>query len=197
MLEEIKKIKFEINVIKNEKEKKLEINPVIYSPSKIIKTELFKQLNNWINPLSSLKFQLLFTASINGDSAETFHKVCDGKGPTVTIVKGANGYIFGGYVTVPFSSDGQSHYDDKAFLFSLTNMKKFPIKIKEQAVRHISIWGPYLGYFNHCDLAIHTGCLKNKRSYCEPKSYEFNRTDLIGTEERNFCVNEYEVYLVN
>ena len=104
MLEEIKKIKFEINVIKNEKEKKLEINPVIYSPSKIIKTELFKQLNNWINPLSSLKFQLLFTASINGDSAETFHKVCDGKGPTVTIVKGANGYNFGGSVTGPCST---------------------------------------------------------------------------------------------
>ena len=92
------------------------------------------KLNNWINPLKSLKFDLLFTASINGDGSNSFHEFCDGKGPTVTVVKGENGFIFGGYVTVPFSSDNKSHYDDKAFLFSLTNMKKFPVKIKESLI---------------------------------------------------------------
>ena len=197
LLEEIKKIKSENNTIKNDIKKKFEINPEVNSPSKIINTESFKQLNNWINPLRSLKFELIFTASINGDSAKVFHEICDGKGPTVTIVKGKNGYIFGGYVTVPFSSDDQFHYDDKAFLFSITNMKKFPIKIKEHAVRHSSLWGPYIGYTDNCDLAIGAGCLKNTLSYCSPKSYEFNRVDLIGTEERNFCVDNYEVYLVN
>ena len=140
---------------------------------------------------------MIFTASINGDSAFNFHKYCDGKGPTVTIVKGKNGHIFGGYVTFPFSSDCKSHYDDKAFLFSLTNMKKFPIKINEQAVLHIPIWGPYIGYLNKCDLAIYSRCLKNNRSYCEPNSYEFERVDLIGTSDRNFDVEDYEVYLVN
>ena len=142
MEEQNKKIKDELKEIlkneimkelKNEKEKDTYINisPILNSKSKIIYYELFKQLNNWINPSKSLKFELIFTASINGDSAVNFHKYCDGKGPTVTIVKGKNGHIFGGYVTVPFSSDCKSHYDDKAFLFSLTNMKKFPIKIKE------------------------------------------------------------------
>ena len=147
MEEQNKKIKDELKEIikneimkelKNEKEKDTYINisPILNSKSKIIYYELFKQLNNWINPSKSLKFELIFTASINGDSAKDFHKHCDGKGPTVTIVKGENGHIFGGYVTVPFSSDGKSHYDNKAFLFSLTNMKKFPLKIKEQAVCH-------------------------------------------------------------
>ena len=192
-----------INELKFEKEKEIikikagEINPIINSQSKIINFDLFKQLNNWINPLKSLKFELIFTASINGDGSNSFHKYCDGKGPTVTVVKGENGYIFGGYVTVPFSSDGQSHYDDKAFLFSLTNMKKFPVKIKEQAICHYTNWGPYLGYKDHCDLAISSGCLSNKGSYSNPKSYEFNRVDLIGTSERNFGVKDYEVYLVN
>ena len=149
MEEQNKKIKDELKEIikneimkelKNEKEKDTDINitPIVNSKSKIINNELFKQLNNWINPSKSLKFELIFTASINGDNAKDFHKYCDGKGPIVTIVKGKNGHIFGGYVTVPFSSDGKSHYDDKAFLFSLTNMKKFPIKIKEQAVCHYS-----------------------------------------------------------
>ena len=48
--------------------------------------------------------------------------------------------------------------------------QKFPIKIKEKAVHHYSIWGPYIGYQDNCDLAISTGCLNNKRSYCKPKS---------------------------
>ena len=192
-----------INELKFEKEKEIikikagEINPIINSQSKIINFDLFKQLNNWINSLKSLKFELIFTASINGDTFKDFHKYCDGKGPTVTVVKGENGYIFGGYVTVPFSSDNKSHYDDKAFLFSLTNMKKFPIKMKEYAVNHQSFLGPYIGYPDRCDLAIFPGCLSNKRSYSNPKSYEFNRVDLIGTFEKNFGVKDYEVYLVN
>ena len=76
-------------------------------------------------------------------------------------------------------------------------MKKIPIKIKEQAVCHYSCWGPYIGYQDNCDLAIHSGCLNNKYSYCNPKSYEFNRVDLIGTTETYFKVKDYEVYLVN
>ena len=208
MEEQNKKIKDELKEtlkneimkeLKNEKEKDTHINitPITNSKSKIIYYELFKQLNNWINPSKSLNFELIFKASINGNSAFNFHKYCDGKGPTVTIVKGKNGHIFGGYVTVPFSSDCKSHYDDKAFLFSLTNMKKFPIKIKEQAVCHYSNWGPYIGYKDKCDLAIDSYCLKNKQSYCEPNSYEFERVDLIGTSERNFGVEDYEVYLLN
>ena len=115
----------------------------------------------------------------------------------MTIVKDKNGHIFGGYVTVPFSSDGQSHYGDKAFLFSLTNMKKFPRKIKEPAVHHIRNLCPYIGYKDNCDLALGDKCLKNKYSYCRPKSYEFNRVDLIGTTDEYFGVDDYEVFLVN
>ena len=202
--EENKSIKNELKEIINKLkgiEDKVIINPIIESKSNIINNNLFKKLNDWINPLKPLKFKLIFSATINGDKDKDFHKYCDGKGPTVTIVKGENNHIFGGYVTVPYSSDCNSHYDDKAFLFSLTNMKKFPIKIKEEAVRHLSNWGPYIGYKDNCDLAIASNCFKNNfldfKSYSKPKSYEFNRVDLIGTTERNFKVKDYEVYLVN
>jgi len=185
-----------INRLKGKIEDKININPIIESKSNIINNNLFKKLNEWINQLKSLKFKLIFSATKNGDKNSDFHKYCDGKGPTVTIVKGENGHIFGGYVTVLYSSDNQSHYDDKAFLFSLTNMKKFPIKIKEKAVCHYPSWGPYIGYENNCDLAIYSGCLNNYDSYSKPKSYEFNRVDLIGTIEECFKVKDYEVYLV-
>ena len=76
-------------------------------------------------------------------------------------------------------------------------LKKFPIKIKEKAVHHYSSWGPYIGYQDKCDLAIYSECLKITESYCEPKSYDFNRVDLIGTTDKRFGVDDYEVYLVN
>ena len=178
-------------------EKKEEINQIINPKSQIINNELFKQLNNWIDSNKSLKFELIFTASKDGDSSEIFHKICNGKGPTVTLVKSKNGHIFGGYLTVPFSSDRKSHSDDKAFLFSLTNLKKFKIKKVDHAVYHYAKgWGPYIGYKDSCDLAIKSECLSNKKSKCEPTSYEFNREDLIGTEEKYFEVEDYEIYLV-
>jgi len=195
--EENKRIKNElteiINKLKGMTEDKETIKPIIESKSNIINNDLFKKLNEWINPLKSLKFKLIFSATLNGDHWKNFHKFCDGKGPTVTLVKGENNHIFGGYVTVRYSSDNKSHYNDKAFLFSLTNMKKFSIKIKEQAVRHNLFWGPYLGYQ---DIAI-DGSLNNYDNYCKPKSYDFNRVELIGTTEENFKVKDYEVYLVN
>ena len=171
-----------------------EINPILKQSSRIIRDDLFKQLNIWINPFKSLKFELIFTASINGDDHSNFHKFCDGKGPTITLCKGKNGYIFGGYLTVPFSSANKFHYDDKAFLFSLTIMKKFPNKIKEKAVCHIDFWGPYFG---KGDLAVFGEGLSGKKNLSEPYSYEFRREDLIGTEERNFILDEYEIFLVN
>ena len=190
-------LKNEISGLKVEIEKMKEVKPIINSDFKIINYDSFKKLNDWINPNRSLQFQLIFRASKNGDSSGSFHKICNGKGPSVTIVKGKNGHIFGGYVTVPFSSDNKSHYDENAFLFSLTNLKKIPIKIKDQAVCHYSNWDPYIGYKDHCDLAIHDECLNNNGSYCAPKSYDFNRIDLIGTNEKEFGVSDYEVYLVN
>ena len=168
------------------------------SKSKIINYHSFTQLNNWISQKKLLKFKLIYSASLNGDTAENFHYYCDKKGPTVTIIKGKNGHIFGGYVTVPFSSDGLSHYDDKAFLFSLTNKKKFPIKIKEEAVCHYyKSWGPYFGYKDICDLGIGSGCLQKKNSICKPKSYKFKREELIGIDEEYFEIDDYEVFLVN
>ena len=82
------------------------------------------------------------------------------------------------------------------FYFHKEKMKKFPIKIKEQAVCHYSNWGPYIGYTDKCDLAIASECLRKNNSYCEPTSYDFNRIDLIGSQEKQFGVEDYEVYLV-
>ena len=39
----------------------------------------------------------IFVMSINGSTSKDFHKYCDNKGPTLTIVKTTKNKIFGGY----------------------------------------------------------------------------------------------------
>ena len=64
--------------LKLEKKPESELNPLIISNnSRLIEHNQFKQLNNWINPLKSLTFKLLFKATLNGDNCKKFHSICD------------------------------------------------------------------------------------------------------------------------
>ena len=63
-------------------------------------TSKISQLNNWLLPhlRNSLKsyWALCWRANVHGWNSQTFHSNCDGRGPTVTIIK-VGSYIFGGY----------------------------------------------------------------------------------------------------
>ena len=51
---------------------------------------------------SRTDFVRCWHAKTDGWAASTFHSNCDGRGPTVTIIK-VNDYIFGGYTDVSWS----------------------------------------------------------------------------------------------
>ena len=55
-----------------------------------------------------------------------FHNCCDNKGATVVVIS-ANGQLFGGYTSKKWEISSDFRRDEKAFLFSLTNNKKYPI----------------------------------------------------------------------
>ena len=64
--------------------------------------------------------RILYKASDNEYSAAKFHQLCDGKGPSITIIKSNFGNIFGGYTSKKWPSiNAKENYvkDDKAFLF--------------------------------------------------------------------------------
>jgi hypothetical protein len=63
--------------------------------------------------------KLLYRASRDGWSASDFHRMCDGKGATVTVVKSSDGYIFGGYTNVAWEEKGRYKSSAESFLFSL------------------------------------------------------------------------------
>ena len=51
-------------------------------------------MKEWLN--DECKWNLCYRASRDGWSSEDFHRHCDNKGPTVTLVR-VGDYIFGGY----------------------------------------------------------------------------------------------------
>ena len=50
------------------------------------------------------EFVRCWHSKTDGSAASTFHENCDGKGPTVTIIKSGS-YIFGGYTDLSWQSE--------------------------------------------------------------------------------------------
>ncbi|CAF0911789.1 unnamed protein product [Didymodactylos carnosus] len=70
------------------------------------------------------RWTLIYQGTRDGFAAQDFHRHCDGKGPTVTLLQSkAGGYLFGAYTTVSWSSQRGYRQDSQAFLFTLTNFQ--------------------------------------------------------------------------
>ena len=67
------------------------------------KTDHLTSLWNWLAPVKNESVKSLWKrcwrASVDGWAGSTFHSRCDGKGPTVTIIR-VGRYIFGGYTSL-------------------------------------------------------------------------------------------------
>jgi hypothetical protein len=76
------------------------------------------------------RWGLLYRASRDGFGSLDFHTKCDGKSPTLTILKAKQtGYIFGGYTSALWDGDEIQKFDRSAFIFSLTNKENLSCKI--------------------------------------------------------------------
>ena len=74
----------------------------------------------WINKNSKIKTKLLYRKSKDGDSIDTFHKLCDNKGSTLILIKVDNKNIFGGYTPLDWDETSGYKSDNDTFIFSLT-----------------------------------------------------------------------------
>ena len=63
----------------------------------IVSQQYDDKLREWCG--SGYKWELIYRGSEHGYTAESFHKCCDNKGPTLVIIKSIEGWIFGGYTT--------------------------------------------------------------------------------------------------
>jgi hypothetical protein len=80
-------------------------------------------LNEWLGNAKK-EVELLFRATRDGFNSATFHRICDNKGPTITLVRDDQGRCFGGYSGVNWSTNGSWQNDSTAFMFSFNRNKK-------------------------------------------------------------------------
>jgi TLD protein len=83
-------------------------------------------VNGWVGT-PFRKWKLCYRQSTDGASNTTFHTNCDNTGPTVVVLTTAAGKLFGGYNSLTTTTDNAYHSSDRAFLFSLTANRRYPI----------------------------------------------------------------------
>ncbi|XP_068737819.1 adhesion G protein-coupled receptor E1-like [Montipora capricornis] len=134
------------------------------------------QLSEWLKPVSqsNSQWKLCWRASEHGWASSTFHSLCDGKGPTVTIIK-VNQNIFGGYASVSWDHSTSYKNDPNAFLFSLANQINTPQRLTQKdpnnahSVYNQYNYGPTFGYSH--DLYVQDNAKGNAGSHTVLSSY--------------------------
>jgi len=126
--EEICSLKNNINEL-NEFKKEMNIlskNYISNLDSSIIDNNTYNStLKNWINPNMKIRANLLYKLSRDGPEISTFHKLCDNKGPTLTLFHLKIGDKIGFYVDDSFDSISEWKKDIFNFMFNLTQNKKY------------------------------------------------------------------------
>ena len=177
------------------------INDNLYDNFKclnFVNKDEYELLYNWFdNNNNNIKFKLLYKATKDGDSPDSFHNNCDNKGPTITFIKTDKGRI-GGYTSISFQGYLKWDIDPNAFIFNLDNKKKY--EIKEDLKNDGIIWqanglGPCFGCYS---IIIYPSCLSNNDSYSDSTYFNF-KDNLNLFEEKgktHFKVIDYEVYSI-
>ena len=84
-------------------------DPSKYLPdTQIVNQQYDSYLEKW---LGIHKWKLLYRASEHGYSGRSFHEYCDGKRPTLVIIKSTGGWIFGGCTTQSWRGNSILSYD--------------------------------------------------------------------------------------
>ena len=118
---------------------------------------------------------LIFRGTRDGMNAKSFHNKYDNKGETITLYQNDKGNIFGGYASIPWTSNTGSYFSaPNSFIFTLTNIYntnpiKFPNKNDGKEVCHNLNYGPLFG--EGCDILISSDFLNGDNYSTFPSSY--------------------------
>jgi len=148
------------------------------------------------------KLNLIYRASQDGFEAVNFHKKCDNKPNTLTVIKTTNDYVFGGYTEQTWNSIGGYKADPNSFIFSLINKDNKPIKIKWSQNYGIFCHNSYGPTFGGTDLIIADKSNTNLdsssylgRSYTHPDyAYGSNEAKSFLAGSNKFQISEIEVF---
>lgn len=140
--------------------------------------------------------QAIFQSSLNGDSAQTFHKFCDGEPNVIVVIESNKGNRFGGFTTIGFNSDNEVKKDYHAFLFSFDLMKIYKSKSGKKNIYCKENFGPCFGDKDNKDLMISDKCSINDSfvGKCNGCFINMNQDYEINKGNSNFIVNKLEIF---
>ena len=147
------------------------------------------------------RFQRIYDANTDGWKNTDFHRCCDKKGWTLTVVETTKGFIFGGFTTIDWKSPIGWVYkcnSPHTFLFSVNEGSKYPITGGDKVA--VVYNRDYCAMFGGGDLVIHSESNKNTHSGCYARSASFMMPGilypLMNGGEEHFQLKQFEVYSV-
>ncbi|TNV79757.1 hypothetical protein FGO68_gene2768 [Halteria grandinella] len=142
---------------------------------------------------------LLYRATRDGFGADDFHRTCDNKGPTLTIILTTTGFIIGGYTSEQWESGVYSKMkrSNDGWLFTIAH----PHPFRRLQADERGIWctwgrGALFGG-GDWDIAIGDNSNSNGENWVHgsSSSYEFEGVHLLNGEgQTDFTTKEIEVY---
>ena len=126
---------------------KIEINSLIINNN----INYQNSIKKWIDKNNEIKAELLYRKSRDGDQISTFHRLCDNKGPTLTLFETNDGNLGGLYTPLSWDNNSQWKGDYDTFLFNLSKNIKY--KKNNKFILYIVIKIMALGYMD-LDLII-------------------------------------------
>ena len=159
--------------------------------------EELNKISMAINDQGTVSYAICYKATLDGDSPETFRKLCDGISPILFLIETTDGYRFAAYTSLHFSEDVKSGYraDNQAFIFSFDTGKKYKIEQPEFAVSDSKGFFPMFG---KRDIVIGKDIFSGANSYAMyPVSYEKDPNApgdyLLNGGMKKFTIKELEV----
>jgi hypothetical protein len=86
----------------------------------------FAVIESWFNG-KKIKLEKLYRATENGFNGTAYHAKCNNIPHILNVVESEHGRKFGGYTSVQFDSSYKWYSDPYAFIFSLSDKKKFEL----------------------------------------------------------------------
>lgn len=150
-------------------------------------------------------FTPLYIGSRDGMTPRAFHTHCDGKGPTLVLIRSADGCSFGGYASVSWVCEEHGRLGvwrdaRRSFLFSLQGPQGEVVRFRHRAGAGVCAWskrGPIFGAYDLIVQAARRGDDFDASSVCEVGANYGSPGALPLATSRTFLPQLMEVYAVH
>ena len=150
---------------------------------------------------ASVVWRLLYRASEHAYSSREFHQKCDGRGPTVTLAKAANGRFAAAYAGVSWNlAPYFARSNPNGFIAQISGDRGLESLVKySPTTGRPEIWNHALkGPYFSPGFSISDRCNVNEDSYSSTRRVVNERgTGINLFNAARFVVDEFEVYQIN